>query len=145
MKDFMFIVVPIIGAILCQVIKFVAESIKEKKLNFERLFNGAGGIPSTHTTLVFCLVFTILFNEGITSTFAVSLVLAIVVSYDAMGVRFESGLQAEAINKLIKAVFNKNNKQKLVLLKEELGHEPFEVLTGIAFSLVVSLVSFYLI
>lgn len=145
MKEYMFILVPIIGAILCQIIKFIVESINDKKLNFERLFNGAGGIPSTHTTLVFCLVFTILFNEGVTSTFAVSLMLALIVSYDAMGVRFESGLQAEAINKLITAVFKTKKKQKLVFLKEELGHKPFEVLTGICFALLVSVVAYYII
>ena len=137
MKEDLFIVIPFLGAVTCQIIKFIIESIRKKKIDIVRLLNGNGGIPSTHTTLVFSLAFTILLDKGITDPlFAIALVLAVVVSYDAMGVRLQTEKQAEMIN------FNKTKKGKYKHLTEELGHEPFEVATGILFAFLFSFVMF---
>ena len=45
-----------------------------------------------------------------------------------MGLRYESGKHAEAINQL-----NKINKVKTNLLKQEIGHKPMEVLVGLVY------------
>lgn len=143
MKEYLFIVIPFLGAVTCQIIKFIIESIRKKKIDIVRLLNGNGGIPSTHTTLVFSLAFTILLDKGITDPlFAIALVLAVVVSYDAMGVRLQTEKQAEMINQFIDIIFNKTKKEKYKHLTEELGHEPFEVATGILFAFLFSFVMF---
>lgn len=135
MRDYIYIIIPFLGMIFSQIIKFTIESIRKKKIDIARLLNGNGGLPSTHTTLVFSLAFTFLFEKGITSPmFAIALVLAVVVSYDAMGVRLQSEKQAEIINQFIDLIFNKEKKTNYKHLKEELGHEPFEVFTGIVFA-----------
>lgn len=143
MKEYIYIIIPFLGAVGCQVIKFIIESIKKKRIDIVRLLNGNGGIPSTHTTFVFSLAFTILFEKGISDPmFAIALVLAVVVSYDAMGVRLQTEKQAEMINLFIDLIFNKNKKGQYKHLTEELGHEPFEVASGVVFAFLFTLLAF---
>ncbi len=146
MKDYIYLIVPVISALSAQIIKFIGESIKYKKLNWERLFNGNGGMPSTHTSFTFSLTITIGILQGITSPlFAIALVFSCVVGYDAMGLRMESGKQAIAINKIADEIFFRNTKIGIKHLKEQLGHKPLEVLMGIIWSIFCSLVLIYVI
>ncbi len=140
MKDYVYLIIPFLSALSAQIIKFIGESIKYKKLNWERLFNGNGGMPSTHTSFTFSLTFTIGFLQGFTSPlFAISLVFACVVGYDAMGLRMESGKQAIAINKIVDEIFFRNTKIGIKHLKEQLGHKPLEVVMGIIWALFFTL------
>ena len=131
MQNYIYLIVPFFSAISAQIIKFILESIKYKKLNWERLFNGNGGMPSTHTSFTMSLAFSIGINEGFdTPLFACGLIFAIIVAYDSMGLRMESGKQAVMINKLVKKSGIENDN---VPLKEMLGHKPLEVFAGIIF------------
>lgn len=146
MTNFKYLIVPIITLIICQLIKFTIESIKSKELKWGRLFNGTGGMPSSHTSFSFSLVWMLLFNEGLDSPlFAISLIFSCIVAYDAMGLRYESGKQAEAINLMADELFSKNYKQKFKRLKEQLGHKPLEVLMGILLASITSVVYTYVI
>jgi len=141
MEKIIYLVVPFVTIITCQFIKFVIESIKYKKLQFARFFNGMGGMPSSHTAFTFSLTFTILLNEGYSSPlFAISLIFSMVVAYDAMGLRMESGKQAVAINQIIDEIFSKKLKEGLVKLQEQLGHKPLEVFCGIVLAFIISLI-----
>ena len=103
MSEFKYIIIPLVCAIVSQVIKFIIESFKNSEIDLERLLDGAGGMPSSHSALVASLTTVLALNEGITSpVFAVSLIFAFVVIYDAMGVRYETGKQAVIINQLTK-------------------------------------------
>lgn len=140
MEKYKFLIVPFVSLLVCQILKFTIESIKCKKLKWGRLFNGTGGMPSTHTSFVFALTFILAFDLGITNPlFVLSLVFSVVTAYDAMGLRMESGKQAEAINMLLDEVFE--TKKGLTHLKESLGHKPFEVLMGIVLAFVISIFS----
>ena len=128
MSEFKYIIIPLVCAIVSQVIKFIIESFKNSELDLERLLDGAGGMPSSHSALVASLTTVLALNEGITSpVFAVSLIFAFVVIYDAMGVRYETGKQAVIINQLTKKM---NFKKQFQQLKEKVGHKPIEVLFG---------------
>lgn len=143
MRNYIYIIVPFCAAISAQLIKFIGESIKYKRLNWERLFNGNGGMPSTHTSFSSSLTITIGILEGFTSPlFAISLIFSCIVGYDAMGLRMESGKQAIAINKINDKVFSES---KIKKLKEQLGHQPIEVLMGIIWSIICSCVLISLI
>ena len=140
MKDYIYLIVPIFAALSAQIIKFIGESIKYKKLNWARLFNGNGGMPSTHTSFTFSLTLTIGILQGFNSPlFAMALVFSCVVGYDAMGHRMESGKQAVAINKIANEVFFRNARIKIQHLKEQLGHKPFEVVMGIVWASICSI------
>ena len=132
---YIYLICPIIALIICQLLKFTIESIKNKKLDFERLFNGSGGMPSTHTTFSSSLTMLIGYKLGMDSPiFAVSLIFTLITSYDALGIRYESGKQAEAINYLL------NGKIGFQKLKEKLGHKPLEVFVGLLLGTFVAFV-----
>lgn len=128
MNDYKFLLVPISTLLICQTLKFIIESISSRELVWGRLFNGTGGMPSSHTSFSTSLTMMLGLNLGFESpAFAVALVFTFIVSYDAMGLRMESGKQAEAINKLFDETFKDKGMTKL---KEKLGHKPEEVLAG---------------
>ena len=141
MKNFVYIIVPFISVVIAQIIKFTIESIKTKKFNFERLLNGNGGMPSSHTSFTFSLAMCIGFKEGFdTSLFAVSFIFACIVAYDAFNVRLESGKQAVAINLLVESIFGNDKIASIKHLREELGHKPLEVFMGALLATIISFI-----
>ena len=141
----------ITGWASAQVIKAILYGILNKGFSFERLF-GDGGMPSGHSATVSAMAMMSLLHYGIGSfEFAISTMLAIIVMHDAMGVRLETGKQAEIINELT-ALFEEiaddfNNEEtwekkfKKVFsedkLKEYVGHTPIQVIAGCILGLLV--------
>jgi acid phosphatase family membrane protein YuiD len=112
-----------------QVLKSITSYWKHRQFRAERLV-GAGGMPSSHTSLVVGLASAVALHDGISSPlFAVSAVLAGIVMYDAAGVRRAAGKQAKVINKLVREM-RVEHTVKETRLKELLGHTPLEVLAG---------------
>jgi hypothetical protein len=119
----------VIALATAQILKIVVNYIKGEKFNAERIV-GAGGMPSTHTAFVVSLATAIGLQHGWDSAlFAIASILAIVVMYDAAGVRRAAGKQARILNKLI-SEYQSNHAVREGRLKELLGHTPFEVLAG---------------
>lgn len=120
-----------------QVLKTIFNFIKFRQFNAERLI-GAGGMPSSHTALVVGLAASIGLTEGLNSSmFAMSLVLAGIVMYDAAGVRRAAGKHAKIINKLVRHTRAEKTVRD-TKLKELLGHHPVEVLAGAALGIAVA-------
>ena len=138
MNSYKFIIIPFLGLVISQIIKFILESIKYKRLCLERILDGSGGMPSSHSSFVTSLTTTIALNYGFTSVyFAISLIFSLVVIYDSMGVRYEAGKQAEILNDIVEKIqFNKKIKE----LKEKVGHKPIEVLCGVMLGLSIALI-----
>lgn len=136
MEEYKYVLIPLISIVIAQILKTIIETITTKKFSLERLFNGAGGMPSTHTTAVVSLTTLMYINYGVTSElFAICLIFSLIVMYDAMGIRYETGKQAEIINILAKKV---NLKESFVLLKEKIGHKPIEVLGGVFAGIIIA-------
>lgn len=132
-----YLVISFATLILCQVLKFVIESIKNKKLIWARIINGAGGMPSSHTSFAVSLTTSIGLNESTSSiSFAIAVVFTCIVIFDAMSVRLETEKQAETINSIVEKIFSKDSKAGFEHLKEEVGHEPIEVFAGIIFGII---------
>ena len=141
-ENYKYLFVPLITLLMCQTIKFTIESIINKKPVWERLFNGTGGMPSSHSSFSISLTTMIGLNEGFnTPLFAIALVFSTIVCYDAMGLRMESGRQAEAINKIFAQI---SKDKKFTKLKEKLGHKPEEVLGGIILGIASAIMFTYL-
>ncbi|MCL2089550.1 MAG: divergent PAP2 family protein [Oscillospiraceae bacterium] len=119
--------------IAAQVLKTLFMFVKNRKIDFERLV-GAGGMPSAHSATVCALTISVARREGVGSTmFAIVIVLAAVVMYDAMGVRRAAGEQAKRINEIAEGLKQDDEDDKQLFdsnLKEYLGHTPLEVLAG---------------
>ncbi len=138
MDRFKYVIVPVFTLVLCQLLKFIIEGIKNKDFSLRRLLNGSGGMPSSHTALCTSLLTMFALNEGIdTPYFAIMLVITLVVAYDGMNVRLETGKQAKTINVIVDSIFEKSDFETL---KEELGHRPKEVLFGLLLGLAVAII-----
>ena len=103
---------------------------KNGKLDMTR-FLGPGGMPSSHSTLVTCLATCVGIKDGFDSSlFVICCAFALVVMYDASGIRRAAGQQAKMINMIIDAWKEKDPMEKQTRLKEILGHTPLEVTAG---------------
>ena len=114
-----------------QLIKTIIHAIVTKSIDFTRLI-GDGGMPSGHSATV-CAVATstgILYGLG-SFPFAISVIVAIIVMHDAMGVRLETGKQAKLLNEFIDLFARLeqplSDQEKL---KELVGHTPLQVCMG---------------
>jgi len=114
---------------LAQTLKVVLWWFSKKKFDF-RYFFSAGGMPSSHSALVSALATATGLEEGFNSTaFAISLVLAMIVMYDAAGVRRAASIQARILNQILQELF-KGHPISEKRLRELLGHTPMEVIIG---------------
>lgn len=132
-----------VTALICwfiaQVIKVIAVLVTDRRFDFERFF-GSGGMPSSHSAFVTGLSVAIGLTNGFASEiFAVSAVLALVVMYDAAGVRRAAGEHAKLLNEIIKELSSQNFKNVEIQLKELLGHTPLQVFAGAALGIVIAI------
>ncbi|MDO4330145.1 MAG: divergent PAP2 family protein [Lachnospiraceae bacterium] len=119
------------GWTVAQVLKTIIDCVLNKSFNAERLF-GSGGMPSSHSATVCSLTVAAGLCFGLESfEFAVSFVLAMIVMYDAMGVRRETGKQAKLLNSILLENPLKLSAEVLQeRLKEYVGHTPLQVFAG---------------
>lgn len=116
--------------IMSCVLKGLIEFFRTKHIDWGRFF-GPGGMPSSHSTIVTSLATCVGIYEGFDSTlFVVCCALALIVMYDASGIRRAAGEHAKIINIIVEAWEEKNPILTDEKLKEILGHTPLQVLAG---------------
>lgn len=121
--------ISLVSWFIAQALKVIISIIQNGKLDYHR-FIGAGGMPSSHSALAMSLATAIGIEHGWDSTlFALSLVVALIIMYDAASLRRAAGQQAEVLNKMLDELFH-DGRIKEERLKELLGHTPLEVLAG---------------
>jgi acid phosphatase family membrane protein YuiD len=124
------------AVILAQITKFFVHLIWKRKVDL-RLFTTTGGMPSSHSAGVIGLSTTVGLICGFSSVeFAMSFGYALVVMYDAAGVRRAAGKQAACLNKIIMDIYKQELKEAGGKLKELLGHTPMQVVMGAIFGVV---------
>ncbi|MFX3675346.1 MAG: divergent PAP2 family protein [Paenisporosarcina sp.] len=137
------------GIIFAQFVKIPITYLITGKIDW-KLFTSTGGMPSSHSAAVTALTTAVAFETGLGSPlFAVSTIFAIIVMFDASGVRFQAGQQAIIINQMrndfhsfvnqSKEWTQKKNEEKIEELKTLLGHKPIEVLMGAITGIVISI------
>ena len=134
------LMLPIVSWCAAQVCKTIVDLIMNGKLNAERLF-GAGGMPSAHSALVCSLFIGSARKCGLDDPiFALSFVLAMIVMYDAMGVRLETGRQAKVLNRIMDDLKEEGTTGKTQRpLKEMVGHTPLQVVSGALLGVLIAL------
>ena len=124
-----YIYVPFLLWFGIQVFKVIWDLVETKKFNFKRIM-GAGGMPSSHSAVVTSLATLIGKSQGLDSPiFALSVIFALIVMYDAAGVRRAAGKQAKLLNKIVNTP-GLTTLQVQERLVEVLGHSPIEVGVG---------------
>ncbi len=126
--------------VIAQSLKVLIGIIRERKFDF-RWFVGTGGMPSAHTTGASCLATAIGLEYGLSSAyFALAVSFAIVVMFDAQGVRRATGRQARILNRITEDIYwqGRINEGRL---RELIGHTPVEVIGGFLLGLTIALLA----
>ena len=128
---------------LAQLIKVPWNYLSSGKWDWVLLLR-AGGMPSSHSALVASVAHaTGLFVGFASPSFALALTVAIIVIYDATGIRRQAGMHAEFINRIIKdRLLGKVTQDHL--LREMLGHTPVEALAGTLLGIAVAQLVWYI-
>ena len=133
------LIIPLCAWVLAQLIKMLIALSQGKGLDLA-FFISSGGMPSAHSAMVCALATAIAMTNGLGSTyFAISVILAIIVMYDAAGVRQSVGLQSVVLNRIILELKRKEHRVKIEAgLRELMGHTPFEVIVGAMLGIVLA-------
>lgn len=121
----------VVGWFVAQVLKTLIHLFLTRNFVAERLV-GSGGMPSSHSATVCALATATGMIYGPSGfEFAIACIFAIVVMYDAMGVRRAAGNQAKVLNEMM-AMFSHMGKHLTPheTLKEFIGHTPTQVFAG---------------
>jgi len=133
------LLVPLAAWGTAQVLKVLISSIRDRRLNFSHLIT-MGGMPSSHTTLVCALATSVAIVQGVDSAFfAISAFLAIIVMYDAAGVRQTVSIQSTILNRMLDELF-KGKPAFEQRVRELIGHTKWEVIAGAALGILFALV-----
>lgn len=125
------LLVAIAACLLAQGLKLVIALIQMRKFQASALFS-AGGMPSAHSALVAALATSVGQTKGWSSPeFAIACMFAVIVMYDAAGVRQAAGKQAKVLNQIVDELFQEGQELSTERLKELLGHTPLQVLAGL--------------
>lgn len=127
------------GWVVAQILKTLINFKFTKRFNPERLV-GSGGMPSSHAATVCALTTATGFKYSLSSfEFAVTAILSIIVMYDAMGVRRETGEQSKLLNQIIDSFKSHDGSPfSEKKLKEYIGHTPLQVLAGMLLGIIIA-------
>lgn len=145
------LIISIFSMLLCQLLKFMISSIRMKKPQW-RLLISTGGFPSSHSSLcvAMCITFGMFqwhdLDGKLDWSFAVAVIISVIVVHDAMGVRLEASKHAKILNNLAADMSEEEKKElgygKKGKLKEMLGHKGLEVVGGVILGIIVGLIGF---
>ncbi|TMC51391.1 MAG: divergent PAP2 family protein [Chloroflexi bacterium] len=123
---------------VAQTLKVLFYSMRERRVNLRWLVT-MGGMPSSHSATVAGLATAVGLREGVRSTpFAIALAFALVVMYDAAGVRRAAMTQARILNQIVDELFQGHPISE-TRLRELLGHTPVEVFVGAILGIAIAI------
>ncbi|MGH2415587.1 MAG: divergent PAP2 family protein [Microcystaceae cyanobacterium] len=135
------LLVSLLACLMAQGLKVIVELIRNGKVNL-RFLVMTGGMPSAHSALVGSLATGVGLTEGWSSPdFAIACLFAVIVMYDAAGVRQAAGKQARILNQILDEIFQEGHQLNEERLKELLGHTPFQVLVGLTLGIAITFLS----
>jgi hypothetical protein len=132
------LIIPGCAWLVAQSIKVIIYSLQERRLLLYYLVR-MGGMPSAHSATVCSLATTVGILEGINSTiFAVSAFFALLVMYDAAGVRKTVGSHSGIINRMLDELF-KGHPEFELRFRELIGHTRLEIAAGAILGILLAL------
>jgi acid phosphatase family membrane protein YuiD len=133
------LLVSLLACFIAQALKAVIELVRNGKVTIRYLVS-SGGMPSAHSALVGALATGVGLKMGWSSAeFAIASLFAVIVMYDAAGVRQAAGKQARILNQLLDEMFQEGKQLNEERLKELIGHTPFQVLVGLSLGITIAL------
>jgi acid phosphatase family membrane protein YuiD len=114
---------------VAQSVKLMVDLFRTRRVHLRYLVS-TGGMPSSHSALVTALTTAVGRDLGLASPlFAISAVFAVIVMYDAAGLRQSVSIQARILNRMLDELFIEHAFHE-ERLRELLGHTPLEVSVG---------------
>jgi acid phosphatase family membrane protein YuiD len=140
MESLKYLIAIAVAWAVAQGVKSVIYTVRNKEFRLSYL-SESGGMPSAHSAFVVSFTTLLGLSDGIYSPlFALSVVVAVVVIYDAMKVRYAVGEQAIAFNSLLKEQKSKANSVRVVR-----GHRLEEVVVGVGLGVLVALATYLIV
>jgi len=131
------VVTPLVAWLAAQLMKTLVDATRYRRFN-SRLLTASGGMPSAHSAFVCCLAATAGRNVGLSSpTFAVTFALAVVVMYDAAGVRRAVDKQSDILTHLLNHVPRTADDFDR-FLDELVGHTRLQVVAGALLGILIA-------
>jgi len=133
------LVVSICAWAVAQLVKVCVVLIREKRLDLRYLV-ASGGMPSAHSAIVCALATAVAMTQGLNSVvFGVTAILAVVVMYDAAGIRQSVSQQSIILNRIVKELLDKRPRGEVERdLREFIGHTPFQVIVGAVLGILIA-------
>jgi uncharacterized protein len=132
------LIVALVACGISQGLKLIIDVIKNGKVSL-RVLTTTGGMPSAHSAFVTSLATGVGQVKGWDSVeFAIATIFAIIVMYDAAGVRQAAGKQARILNQLVDELFSEDHHFNEQRLKELLGHTPVQVIAGAGLGIAIA-------
>ena len=129
----------LVAWLIAQLLKTIIHFSYAGKRNWSRLW-GSGGMPSSHSATVTAMATAAGLHFGFDNyPFAIAAVLAMVVMYDACGVRRAAGEQARILNEWSKMLAATKDLPVEEKLKEFIGHTPLQVLMGALLGILIGI------
>ncbi len=125
------LIIPICSWATAQLLKVMVILIRKRQLDLRYLVI-SGGMPSAHSAIVTALATSVALIQGVGSVaFGITALLALIVMYDAAGVRQSVGKQSVVLNRIIQELRLRRPITELERdLKEFIGHTSFQVIAG---------------
>ena len=135
----------VLAWVTAQSLKVLMGVVREHRFDFRWLFV-TGGMPSTHVAGVTALSVSVGRYAGFDSIlFAACAVFALIVFFDAQGVRRVTGLLAKTANRMIEDLYAhrdwRGEEARMERIKELSGHTLREVLGGAVVGTIVALLT----
>jgi len=119
---------------IASTIKFIQNYLKEGYWDLSSYIQN-GGMPSSHTSTTVALSLSLLLETGFSYIFITAALFTLIVMNDAMKVRFETGEEAKALNRVLR-----RNNIVYRKLTERVGHTPMEVVAGFLLGILIALI-----
>lgn len=137
-RGYQVIVVTFMCSFFAQTFKVVSKLFRTGQLDL-RVIAKTGGMPSSHSASTMGMATSVGLIKGFdTVEYSIALCLAVIVMYDAAGVRRTVGLQAKVLNQMVTEIFSDHPHISGERIKEFLGHTPREVIVGAAMGMVIA-------
>ena len=133
------LIIPICSWAIAQLLKVIVILIQKKQLDLRYLVI-SGGMPSSHSAFVSALATSVALIQGLSSVaFGISAIFALVVIYDAAGVRRSVGQQSVVLNRIIRELRLRRPITELGRdLREFVGHTQFQIIIGALLGIVIA-------
>jgi acid phosphatase family membrane protein YuiD len=137
-SNYMILIIPAASWVIAQIIKVIIYSVQDRRLRLNYMVS-MGGMPSAHSTTVCSLATTVGIMNGFNSAvFAIALFLALIVMYDAAGVRKTVGTHSGMLNRILDELF-KDHPEFELRFREFIGHTRLEIASGAILGILLAL------